>query len=135
MAQEPLGGASIVVRTAATQDPNGLINAARELLKQMDPDIAMARPTTMEQRLADSMWIRRTYSFLVAAFAVLALLLVGSGLFGVISYTVGQRGREIAIRIALGAEQTTILQSIWLEALPLAVIELNIGHDSALGVA
>lgn len=135
LAQQPLGGVSVVVRTSATQDPSGLVNGARELLKRLDPDIAMARPTTMEQRLAESMWIRRTYSFLVAAFAVLALLLVGSGLFGVISYTVGQRGREIAIRIALGAEQKTILRNILGEGLVVAVIGLGIGVLSGLALA
>ncbi|MBI4904422.1 MAG: ABC transporter permease [Acidobacteria bacterium] len=135
LAQEPLGGLSVVVRTAARQDLAPFTNTAREVLKRLDPDIALARPVTMEQRLADSMWIRRTYSFLVAAFAVLALVLVGSGLFGVISYTVGQRRREIAIRMALGASQRVILRNVLQEAFLLAGIGLVLGVAAGAGLA
>lgn len=134
LAQEPRGGLSIVLRTApGIRDPAVLTNASREILRRLDPDIALARPTTMEQRLAESMWIRRTYSFLVATFAGLALILVGSGLFGVISYTVGQRRREIAIRMALGAGEQTILGNVLKEALVLAGAGLALGIVIAVG--
>jgi macrolide transport system ATP-binding/permease protein len=83
-------------------DAASLTSAAREVLKRTNPDLAMARVTTMSQRLNDSMWLRRTYSWLVAVFAGLAVVLVLSGLYGVISYTVSQRRREIAIRMAIG---------------------------------
>jgi ABC-type antimicrobial peptide transport system permease subunit len=108
-------------------DPAALTNAAREVLRRMDPDVAMARVTTMSQRLNDSIWLRRTYSWLIAVFAALALLLVISGLYGVISYTVGRRRREIAIRIALGACQRSIFSSVLREALAMAAAGMTIG--------
>jgi macrolide transport system ATP-binding/permease protein len=71
----------------------------------------MTRVTTMSERLSDSMWLRRTYSWLVAVFAGLAVVLVVSGLYGVISYTVSQRRREIAIRMALGALKEVVVMA------------------------
>lgn len=87
----------------------------------------MNRETTMTERLSTSMWLRRTYSWLVAAFAGLAVVLVVSGLYGVISYTVSQRRREIAIRMALGAGQRRILSGVLKEALVMAGFGLAIG--------
>lgn len=134
LAQQPRPALSIVVRTApGIRDPSALTNASREILKGLDPELALARPTTMELRLAESMWIRRTYSFLVVAFAALAMVLVGSGLFGVISYTVGQRRREIAIRMALGAGERKILWDVLKEALMLAGTGLALGIASSIG--
>lgn len=93
----------------------------------MDPDLAMTRETTMSERLSNSMWLRRTYSWLVAVFAGLAVVLVVSGLYGVISYTVTQRRRELAIRMALGAGQRRILGSVLKEALVMTSLGLVIG--------
>jgi len=134
MAMEPQTGMVVAIRTSA-QDPASLTSAAREVLKRLDPDIALARPNTMEQLLANSLWIRRTYSFLVATFAVLALLLVASGLFGVISYTTSQRSREIAIRMALGAGQKRILRGVLVEALAVSLTGLALGVAGALALA
>jgi predicted permease len=136
LAQGPRPALSIVVRTAPSLgDPTVVTQASRQILKRMDPEIALARPTTMEVRLAESMWVRRTYSFLVAVFAVLALVLAGSGLFGVISYTVGQQRREIAIRMALGAGAGRILRGVFRESLTLAGAGLALGIGGAMAAA
>jgi ABC-type antimicrobial peptide transport system permease subunit len=87
----------------------------------------MTRVTTMSERLSDSMWLRRTYSWLVAVFAGLAVVLVVSGLYGLISYTVSQRRREIAIRMALGAGQSRILNGVLKEVVVMASLGLAIG--------
>jgi len=131
LAQEPIGSLSVVMRTSVA-DPLSLANAARDILRRMDPDLAMNRVTTMSQRLDESMWVRRMYSWLVVAFAGIAVVLVITGLYGVISYTVSQRRREIAIRMALGAGQKRILGAVVREALLLASIGLGIGVASGL---
>ncbi|MGH9632043.1 MAG: ADOP family duplicated permease [Bryobacteraceae bacterium] len=124
-AQNGFGFFAVVVRTSV--DPSSLTSAAREVLRRMDPDLAMARVTTMAQRLSESMWLRRTYSLLVAVFAGIAVVLVVSGLYGVISYTVSQRRREIAIRVALGAGQGRILSGVLKEAVVMASFGLAFG--------
>jgi predicted permease len=116
---------AVVLRTSV--NPSSLTSAAREVLRRMDPDLAMTRVTTMAERLSNSMWLRRTYSWLVAVFAGLAVVLVVSGLYGVISYTVSQRRREIAIRMALGAGQSRILNGFLKEAVVMASLGLAIG--------
>jgi len=124
-AQNGSGFFAVVLRTSV--DPTSITSAAREVLRRMDPDLAMARETTMSERLSNSMWLRRTYSWLVAVFAGLAVVLVVSGLYGVISYTVTQRRRELAIRMALGAGQRRILAGVLKEALVMTSLGLAIG--------
>jgi predicted permease len=119
---------AVVLRTSV--DPSSITSAAREVLRRMDPDLAMTRVTTMSERLSNSMWLRRTYSWLVAVFAGLAVILVVSGLYGVISYTVSQRRREIAIRMTLGADQSRILNGVLKEAVVMASLGLAIGVAS-----
>lgn len=116
---------AVVVRT--TVNPTSLTNAVREDLRHLDPDLSMIRPTTMSQRLHESMWLRRTYSWLVAVFAALAVVLVVSGLYGVVSYTVNQRRREFAIRAALGADQGRLLRGVLLEIMLMTGIGLSLG--------
>jgi ABC-type antimicrobial peptide transport system permease subunit len=124
-AQDGTNSVAVVLRTSV--DPTSLTNAAREVLRNIDQDIAMARVTTMSQRFDSSMWLRRTYSSSVAAFAGVAVVLVMSGLYGVISYTISQRRREIAIRMALGAGQGHILNGVLKEALMMASLGLASG--------
>ena len=116
---------AVVLRTSV--NPYSLTSAAREVLRRVDPDLAMTRVATMSERLSNSMWLRRTYSWLVAVFAGLAVVLVVSGLYGVISYTVSQRRREIAIRMALGAGQRRILKGVLKEVVVMASLGLAIG--------
>lgn len=123
--QNPPPFLAVVMRTSV--DPSSLTGAAREVLRRIDPDLAMVRVTTMSARLNNSMWLRRTYSYLVAVFAGLAVVLVVSGLYGVISYTVSQRRREIAIRMALGAGHRRILSGVLKEALLMSCLGLAIG--------
>ena len=116
---------AVVLRTSV--DPSSLTSTAREVLRRMDPDLAMTRVTTMSERLSNSIWLRRTYSWLVVVFAGVAVILVVSGLYGVIAYTVSQRRREIAIRMALGAGQSRILIGVLKEVFVMASGGLAIG--------
>ncbi len=124
-AANSIGSLSVVIRTSV--EPASLANPARQILRQMDSDVAVTRLTTMAERLQQSIWMRRAYSWLVALFACLAVVLVLSGLYGVISYIVTRRRREIAIRMALGAGQTSIVNSVLAAALKMTGAGLLIG--------
>ena len=123
---------SIVVRTA--NDPAGLVQSARATVAALDADIPVADPAPMETVLAASLAQRRFYMLLLSIFAAVALSLAGIGLYGVISYSVGQRTQEIGVRIALGATRGQVLGMILSESLRLAGTGIATGILGALAL-
>ena len=94
----------------------------------------MSRAQTMNQVIADSLAGQRFSMILLSAFAVLALMLAGIGLYGVISYLVGQRTREIGIRVALGAQREDVVRLVVKHAMKMALGGLPLGLIAALGL-
>jgi predicted permease len=124
---------TIVLRTGI--DPGALAASARETLRRMDPEVAMFETMRMTEAVDRSLWARRLYSWMAGAFAVIALTLAAGGMYGVISYAVSQRTREIGIRIALGATPARVKRGVLSQGLVLLAVGLPIGVTAALGAS
>jgi putative ABC transport system permease protein len=128
--QDPWGVLAYVVRTEG--DPTQYIAPVRSALAGMDPNIAMAKVSSMEAIRDTALAEPRFNMFLIAGFSALALVLATIGLFGVIAYAVSQRTREIGIRMALGAQRGQILAMVMSRGMRIIAIGLTLGVIGAL---
>lgn len=110
------------------------VQQLRSIVAGMDGSQPLNGVATMDQLISRSMTSERTLMFLITTFAVLALVLAAIGIYGVLSYWVNQRTREIGIRLALGADQKNILRVVLREGIKLTLIGLCIGVPLALGL-
>jgi putative ABC transport system permease protein len=123
---------SIVLRT--DRHPEGSIAAVRAIVRELDPELPIYDVSTMQQLLAKSVATRRFNMFSVAIFSTLALLLAAIGIYGVMSYTVSARTREIGIRMALGARAVNVLSLVIKDGMKLAVAGLVVGIGGAFAL-
>jgi putative ABC transport system permease protein len=123
----------LIVRTSA--DPLSLASAVIEVVHRFDPNLPVTHVMALDNLIADSVSPRRFSSVLVAIFAGLALLLAAVGIYGVMSYTVGQRTQEIGVRMALGAQTANVRGMILGQTLKLTLVGVAIGLAGAFGVA
>ena len=123
---------SIVMRTRASRV--AVETAVRAQVRDVDPRLPVIGLSTMEQVVSDSVAQPRFYMTMLVVFAGIALLLAAIGIYGVISYTVAQRSRELGIRIALGATQRRVLGQVLGEGLTLTIGGVAIGLAAAFGL-
>jgi predicted permease len=123
----------LVVRTAL--DPLGIAAAVREVIHKVEPNLPVTRVMTMDGLLSDSVSPRRFSAVLIGIFAVLALLLAAVGIYGVMSYAVGQRTQEIGLRMALGAPAGSVRGMILGQMLRLTILGVGIGLAGSFVVA
>ncbi len=126
------GGISFLVR--ATNTTAGLLDAIRATSRQMSSQQVIYGAQTMDHIISDSLAARRFSMILLGVFAALALILSSVGIYGVISYLVGQRTQEIGIRIALGARRWDVLQLILRHSVKMAVLGVVIGIAASLAL-
>jgi predicted permease len=122
----------VVVRTKGS--PAALVPAIRTTIEKLNGENVIYETKPLEQIVADSLADRRFSMILLGVFAALALLLSSLGIYGVISYVVGQRTHEIGIRMALGAQRSHVLRLMLGEGMKMALVGVAIGIAAALGL-
>jgi predicted permease len=130
--QQSLGQMNFEVKTSG--DPNIALNAVREAVRQVDRNLPLFDVKTQSEQADQALAQERLFARLTSFFGLLALVLASIGLYGVMSYSVAQRTREIAIRMALGATQSVILRRSAGQGMLLAVAGIVIGTAAAVGL-
>ena len=131
--QTYLPAATVHVRAAG--DPAAIMNTVRRELQLLEPSMPLLNVTTLRDVFDQALWAPRMGAMLLAIFAFLALLLASIGLYGVMSYTVSQRRRELGIRLALGARQGDVRNMVVRQGLMLAAAGVVIGLGVAFALA
>ncbi|HJP93189.1 MAG TPA: ABC transporter permease [Pyrinomonadaceae bacterium] len=120
----------LVVRT--TVDPSTVVAGVRQELAKLDPELPLSKMSSIQQAMDRSLITTRFTNWLLAGFALLALLLALTGIYGVMSLNVANRRTEFGIRLALGAQRGSILRMILGQALRLAIVGIALGLMAAL---
>jgi putative ABC transport system permease protein len=123
---------TVVMRTAG--EPLSQTAALRRAIAGIDPAQPLVKPRTMEDNVATSVAQPRFRTWLIGIFAGLALLLAAVGIYGMLSYSVTQRTREIGIRVTLGAERSHILMTVAGEGLRFTLLGVALGVAGGLAV-
>ena len=120
------------MRTVA--DPRASLSAIRQAVAQLNPNLPLFDVTTESEQIDRLLFQERLVARLSVFFGILALLLACIGLYGLLSYEVARRTREIGIRVALGARQGDVLRLVIGQGIALAAVGATIGVGAALGV-
>ena len=136
VAQFGYPGLTLVLRTSgdAARDPRSLLSAVKRETRAVDPAVTVTDVRLMEDVVANSMARQRFNMTVIGVFAVLALVLAIVGLYGVLALIVGQRRREIGVRLALGAQPWTVVRMILREGVAMALVGVVLGVAGALAL-
>ena len=123
---------NLVIR--GTQDPTQLVSGVRREVRALDPTLPVSNAKTVSQMIDERMSPKRLMTYVLAVFALSALLLASIGIYGVMSYAVSQRTQEIGIRMALGARAVDVLKLVLKNGMALALIGVGIGLAGAFAL-
>jgi ABC-type antimicrobial peptide transport system permease subunit len=129
------GSKEVAIFLRGQLDPGAISAQVREQVQAVDATLPVFHAETLDQVLSTSLSVRRFSMEMVALFASTALLLAGLGIYGTISYVVSEQRREIAIRLALGAQRVNILKMVLRQGFTLAAIGAGVGLVGALIVS
>ena len=129
------GNTNMYLVVRAEGDPLSLAAPIREQVTQLDPDQPVSSIETMESRIASSVARPRLQTTVLAVFALVAILLAAVGIYGVMSYAVTQRSKEIGIRLALGAARREVLALVFRSGVTMVTIGIVIGLAAALALS
>ena len=132
MPQQPVQASDIHLVMRTSEDPTSIVPALRSIVTQAAPSAPLESIMTMEDRVSASLAKPRLYAVLLGTFAAFALAIAGVGLFGVLSYSVAQRAREIGVRTALGAQLRDIVGLVLRQSVTIAAAGLAAGLTASL---
>jgi predicted permease len=130
----PLAADAVAVVLRTEGDPTAVMESVRRAVEEVDSREVVYNVQTMDEVVSNSFAARRLSMILLGVFAALALVLACVGIYGVISYLVGQRTHEIGVRMALGAQRNDVLQMVIGYGAKMALIGVAIGIGAALGL-
>jgi putative ABC transport system permease protein len=131
---ESLVGRRMILLLRTTAEPSQSVAVLRQPLREIEPNQAVTDVQPLTQVLAESLAPQRFRTALLSLFALVAVLLAGLGIYGVMNYSVAQRTREIGIRVALGAETRDVLRLVLRQGLTLALLGVALGVAAALAL-
>ena len=126
---------AMTVEVRTTGSPAAFMAQVRRAMKEIAPELALLQPRTQEEEFANSLSQDRLFARLAMFFGVLAVVMIATGLYGLLAYKVARRTREIGVRMALGAQQHHVLWLVLRESLLLYLAGVVIGLPAAIGVA
>jgi predicted lysophospholipase L1 biosynthesis ABC-type transport system permease subunit len=124
---------TLAVALHTSGDAAALAGSARAAMRELDPDLPLFQVRTMEEALQRSLTVRAAYSWMLGVFALLALILALGGTYGVASYLVTQRTREIGIRVALGARTIDVVRTVVGRGVGVVVVGIAVGVLASVG--
>ena len=131
--QRPLAGFQVALKTRGDVGP--IMTEVRSATAELDAELPVYRVETMADKMYESFFTRRATSWLIAVFSGIALLMAIAGVYGLISYSVGQRRQEISIRMAMGAATGTVLREVVAQGMRLVLLGIVLGVGMSLAGA
>ncbi|MDQ3137821.1 MAG: FtsX-like permease family protein [Gemmatimonadota bacterium] len=130
--QQAVPALSLAARVSG--DPGQYVNQMRQAVWSVDPDQPIANVRTMEELIGQSVGQRRLAMLLLSLFSGIALVLASLGIYGLMSYSVAQRSRELGVRIALGAARADVLRQVLRQGMSLALTGIAVGVLAAFAL-